>query len=206
LMDMNMPEMDGYEATRWLRAHGYKQPILALTANAMSDDSAKCKEAGCNEYLPKPVDRVQLVTVVAGYTNRKAGAEAQTNPPLLIEPATAPHLSNHGETMVSEFISDPEMAEILGEFVGRLEGQVEAMRQAYENCRWEELQRLGHRLKGAGGSYGYPLLTDAGRQLEEAVKAQDFVAASMAIERIAGMCQAAVNGYAHDHSVGRTAS
>ena len=108
--------------------------------------------------------------------------------------------------MVSEFSDDPEMAMILGEFVGRLNGQVEAMRQAYANGLHEELQRLGHRLKGAGGSYGYPLLTNAGKQLEDAVKAGDRGAAKTAIDTIAEMCQAIHKGYTPNVLAGRTSS
>jgi two-component system, sensor histidine kinase len=67
LMDVQMPDMDGFQATTAIRASGSQVPIIALTAHAMVGDRQRCLAAGMDDYLAKPLDLVRLVQVVEGY-------------------------------------------------------------------------------------------------------------------------------------------
>jgi CheY-like chemotaxis protein/anti-sigma regulatory factor (Ser/Thr protein kinase) len=68
LMDLQMPEMDGYQALEHLKMAGYSKPIIALTAHAMHEERQRCLESGFAEHLSKPVDRQALLEAISFHT------------------------------------------------------------------------------------------------------------------------------------------
>ncbi|MFA5424742.1 MAG: response regulator, partial [Phycisphaerae bacterium] len=86
LMDIQMPNMNGYDATRILREKGFDKPIIAVTAHAMKGDREKCIAAGCDDYISKPINRTQLEQTLKTYI----GAKSQQQPAPVEDSETEP--------------------------------------------------------------------------------------------------------------------
>ncbi|MHB9068310.1 MAG: Hpt domain-containing protein, partial [Pirellulaceae bacterium] len=175
---------------RTLRDRGYSRPILALTANVMSDDCEHCLAAGCDAYLAKPIDRKRLIEIVTQYAMSKTN---RTDAPLASS-SLAVSLGGTDE-IASQFADDPQLASLLPQFVERLPLQLDAMCKALKEERLEDIQRFAHRLKGAGGSYGYPTLSEMANSLELAAKAQDVGGATTSLAAIKEICAAIQRGW-----------
>ncbi|KHK03149.1 response regulator [Desulfovibrio sp. TomC] len=170
LMDLEMPIVDGYEATRRIRALEQARgttpvPILALTAHALDEHRLRCQEAGFTDFLVKPVRKAAMLGVLLGHLGR--------NEPLPVQPDAA----TRGDA------PDPaRLAALLPVFYDVSRQALEAVQTALRAGDLEAVRAQGHRLKGSAGSYGFSELAQAGAALERAGEQGDRVAAGTAWE------------------------
>ena len=166
LMDLNMPRVDGFEATRKIRDCGYEGPIVATTAYGDSSQHDGARRAGCDLVIVKPFDPKSFLEVVTAMTH---GNEAGCR----VHGGQIPEVSNIPDVITSEHAGDEEMLALVEWFVEEVEDDAVAIESALVEGDFEQIQALSHRLKGAGGNYGFPSLTSVASVVEKRAATND---------------------------------
>lgn len=172
LMDMQMPGMNGIDATIALREKGYKGNITALTANATADYRDKCLESGFDEFLTKPIDRKVFNDFFVQHLRPDAD---KTNIPQSDEP------------VISSLIDDPIISELLPAYRQRLPEIIEEITQALAAGEMENLRLYAHNLKATSGNYGYMQLHEMAGKLEFEVVKGDIAGINKLLTKINSM-------------------
>ena len=186
LMDIQMPEMDGFEATAKIRAlpQGRTLPIIALTAHALSGERERCLERGMSGYLAKPFKAHDLFAVVEGRGAHAADTSAAPSP--------AVDLAAFRRTM-EEAGAAEAVDGILETFVATLPQRLDALVAAAGGTEAEPLQRAAHAFKSAAGTIGAGHLAALLEEMERAAYGGDLTGARDKLEHVRGEAQAALD-------------
>jgi len=172
LMDIQMPVMDGYAATRMIRQweldHELRPtPIVALTASAFAQDVVRSLEAGCDLHVSKPVRKAALLKAIEEVCvkgAKVAGEDGKRDPAILVSSDCAPAI----DVRVA-----PELASLAPAFLERKREDLACMLGALEREDYETVRSLAHMMRGEGGTLGFDRISEIGASLENAAEAGD---------------------------------
>ncbi len=185
LMDVQMPEMDGFEATAAIREQeretGRHLPIIAMTAHAMEGDREKCLAAGMDGYVAKPVASRELFAVIEGLVPTSPASEEKVT----MSPEETALIDE--EAALSRVEGDRELlAEIIRDFLNGLPDATAAIRDALSHSDAAAAERAAHSLKGSLGVLGAARAAEAAMRLESLARQGDLKGLGKAWEELEG--------------------
>ncbi|MFV2060742.1 MAG: response regulator [Gammaproteobacteria bacterium] len=170
LMDMQMPVMGGLEAVRIIRERGDRSPIVMLTANAAKEFEEQSINAGCNDFLPKPLNEASLLKMVKKFL--------KVITPQYITPSEEPIATisidsiENSDYIISSLVKQDAVkyGKFITKFVNYLPTYIDEISESIKIKNDTELKEVTHKLKGVGGNMGFQILTDISANFEIAIK------------------------------------
>jgi CheY-like chemotaxis protein/HPt (histidine-containing phosphotransfer) domain-containing protein len=183
-MDLEMPVMDGYDATRAIRNMERRRqsppvPILALTAHSLDEHRLRCQEAGCTDFLVKPVRKAAILQALSRFLGQDGDRASFA---AVEQPSAAPDMER--------------LRSLIPFFFATSVSVLEAARLAHKRGDMETVRMEGHKLKGSARSYGFDGIGQAAMALERAGEAHDAAAAEAALKRAEALVDAARRDWA----------
>lgn len=165
LMNLDMPRLDGYGATKfireWQRSHGQAPtPIVPLSRHAMREAQQGSLSAGCTAHLANPVDQATLLSTVHRYARVKSPRQPESA------------------------ALDDGIAALILKYLASKPLQIEQAQASLAIKDFDPIQRFRHNLKGTGRGYGFPPIETIGRELEKAAADRDEAGISKQLENL----------------------
>jgi CheY-like chemotaxis protein/HPt (histidine-containing phosphotransfer) domain-containing protein len=182
LMDCQMPRLDGYAATRELRlmgSRGAEVPVIALTASALASDEQRCREAGMNDFVTKPLRPATLERVLDRWLGGTRPAASRAGDPL------------DGDVLAGLGALGPEvLLGVASTFLDTVPDQMAALRAAAGTGEVADVRRLAHTIRGSAGYVGATALADAYAELETAELSRVTAMLDTVDAELARVCEA----------------
>ena len=173
-MDIQMPGMNGYEATEVLRKQGYKKPIIAVTASALSDEQEFCRQAGMDDILIKPFQKTDIERMLQKWLfSDHAETLIPVEGPEVIPPQETADWNNttvfDPAAMLKTFMNEKELTlSLLSRFIERTKSQIESILEYINTGDWENARIEAHTIKGAALNMSGTELGEAALRMEKA--------------------------------------
>ncbi|RKY08230.1 MAG: hypothetical protein DRP66_04995 [Planctomycetota bacterium] len=175
LMDIQMAGMDGTEATRRIHTHGLNAdtPIIAMTASVTEEDEALCFDAGCDDFIRKPIKKDLLMRKVWRFIQQQEQIKA----------------ARRGGEITSFLAADPDYQKTIVTFIENLPARITEMQQALDEENLQELAFKAHALKGLGGFAGFPIYTEMAKSIEKSIKESQLEEIRQELDEMVALCQ-----------------
>ncbi len=151
LMDMQMPVLDGLAATKLIRDAGCKAPIVALTANVMTADIERYKNAGCVEVLAKPIQRERFTEIIHSFLEPQQESVAKQN------------------QSAQAFSTGEQFNNLKQNYYETLKQELHQLRESFSQEQIQTLKKVAHRIKGSAGNFNLSNVSEAAADIEQAI-------------------------------------